>query len=73
MTIGRKGLSKSETVTVAAIEGGAPLQMEPRELIAAFQGMIRKKSLTDLEPWLKRARFGLIGQRRDQGPRDLCS
>lgn len=61
MTIGRDDLSKSETVTVAAIEGGVPLLVEAREIIAAFQGMIRKRSLADLEPWLERACSGLTG------------
>ena len=60
MTVGRDDLSKPETITVAAIEGGVPLLVEAREIIAAFQGMIRKKSLADLEPWLERARLGLV-------------
>ncbi len=60
MTIGRDDLSKSETVTVAAIEGGVPLLVEAREVIAAFQAMIRKKSLADLDTWLERARSGLV-------------
>lgn len=60
MTIGRDSLSKSETVTVAAIEGGVQSLVEAREMIAAFQAMIRKKSLTDLEPWLERARSSLV-------------
>ncbi|WP_143239589.1 transposase, partial [Agrobacterium rosae] len=30
------------------------------ELVAAFQAMIRKKSLADLEPWLERARSSLV-------------
>jgi len=37
-----------------------PLLVEAREVIAAFQAMIRKKSLADLEPWLERARSGLV-------------
>lgn len=60
MTISRDSLSKSETVTVAAIEGGVPLLVEAREIIAAFQAMIRGKSLADLEPWLERARSSLV-------------
>jgi hypothetical protein len=36
MTIGRDDLSKSETITSAAIEGGVPLLVEAREIIAAF-------------------------------------
>jgi transposase len=60
MTIGRDSLSKSEAVTVAAIEGGVPLLVEAREIIAAFQAMIRKKSLAELGPWLERARSSLV-------------
>jgi transposase len=59
-TFGRDVLTKSETITVAAIEGGVPLLVEAREFIAAFQAMIRKKSLADLEPWLERARSSLV-------------
>lgn len=50
MTICRDDLSKSQTVTVAAIEGGVLQLVEARDIIAAFQAMIRKKSLGDLEP-----------------------
>jgi transposase len=60
MTIGRDGLSKAESVTVAAIESGVPLLVEARELIASFQAMVRKKSLAELEPWLERARSSLV-------------
>lgn len=60
MTNGRDALSKAETVTVATIEGGVPLLVEAREVIAAFQAMVRKKSLADLDPWLERARSSLV-------------
>jgi transposase len=60
MTIGRDHLSKSEAVTIAAIERGAPSLVEAREIVAAFQAMVRKNSLTDLDPWLKRARGSLV-------------
>jgi transposase len=60
MTISRDGLSKAETVIVAAIESGVPPLVEAREIIAAFQAMVRKKSLADLEPWLERARSSLV-------------
>jgi len=60
MTIGRDALSKAETVTVATIENGVPLLVEAREIIAAFQAMIRKKCVADLEPWLERARTSLV-------------
>jgi transposase len=60
MTIGRDGLSKSETVVVAAIELGAPSLVQAREIIAAFQAMIIGKSLVDLDPWSERARTSLV-------------
>lgn len=60
MTIGRDRVSKSESVTIAAIEAGVPLLVEAREIIAAFQAMIRKKIVAELEPWLERARSSLI-------------
>jgi transposase len=56
MTISRDTLSKSETVTVAAIEDRLPLLVEARETIAAFHAMIRRKSQADLDPWIERAR-----------------
>jgi hypothetical protein len=38
MTNGRDTLSKSETVTIAAIEQGVPLLMEAREVISIPPG-----------------------------------
>lgn len=60
MTVGRDRLSKTETITVAAIEAAVPLLVEAREIITAFQAMVRKKSLAVLEPWLERARASLV-------------
>jgi transposase len=60
MTIGRDGLSKAETVTIAAIEGGVPQLVEARKIIAAFQSIVRKKSLADLDGWLELARSSLV-------------
>jgi transposase len=60
MTIGRDTLSKAETITVAAIETDVPLLVEAREIIAAFQGMIRRKCVEELETWLVRARNTLV-------------
>jgi len=61
LTINRDDLSKADTITVAAIEGGVPMPEEAREIIAAFQAMIRKKTLTDLDSWVERARTSLVG------------
>ena len=60
MTTGRDTLSKSETITIAAIENGVPLLVEAREVVAAFHAMIRKKANADLDPWLERARASLV-------------
>ena len=60
MTTGRDELLKAATVTVAAIEAGVPLLVEAREIIVAFQTMVRRHSLTDLEAWLERARLSLV-------------
>ena len=60
MTTGRDTLSKSETVTVAAIESGLPLLVEAREIIRAFHAMIRKRCHAELDPWLERATTSLV-------------
>jgi transposase len=60
LTTCRDTLSKSETVTVAAIEGGVPLLVEAREIIADFHAMIRKKTDRELTPWIARARTSLV-------------
>jgi len=60
MTTGRDTLSKSETVTIAAIEKNVPLLVEAREVIAAFHTMIRKKAGADLDCWLEWARTSLV-------------
>jgi len=60
MTVGRDELTKAETVIIAAIENGVPLLVEAREAVAAFQAMLRKKSLAELDPWLKWAQATLV-------------
>jgi transposase len=50
MSVGRDALSRTETLTVAAIETGVPLLVEARELIASFQGMIRTRTAAKLGP-----------------------
>lgn len=60
LTVGRDRLSKSEAVMVAVIEGGVPLLVEARDVAAAFQAMVRKRSLAMLEPWLERAQSSLL-------------
>ncbi|WP_366941777.1 ISL3 family transposase [Asticcacaulis sp.] len=60
MTLGRDALTKAETVLVAAIEKGVPTIIEARTIIADFQGMIRRRSLADLTPWLERASQSMV-------------
>lgn len=60
MTNGGDTQSKSETVTIAAIEQGAPLLAEAREIIGAFHAMIRNKAHGELGPWLERACASLM-------------
>ena len=45
---------------MVAIEDGVPLLVETREIIAAFQAMVRKRCLDLLDPWLERARSSLV-------------
>ena len=52
LTIGRDTLSKSETITVAAIEDQVPLLVEAREVINDFHAIVRQKSEPRLDPWL---------------------
>lgn len=60
MTIARDQLSKAESVTVAAIESGAPALAEARKLVEWFQTVIRKKIVLDLDPWITEAQKSLI-------------
>lgn len=60
MTLGRDALTKAETVLVAAIEKGVPTLVDARTIIADFQGMIRRRSLADLAPWLERASPSMV-------------
>jgi transposase len=61
MTIARDQLSKAESITVAAIEAGAPALTEARKLVERFQTMIRKKITLELDPWITEAQASLIG------------
>lgn len=60
MTSGRDMLTKSESITIAAIEQAIPPLTEAREIIGAFHAMIRKKAADALDPWLERARASLV-------------
>jgi transposase len=63
MTIARDQLSKAESVTVAAIEAGAPALTEARKLVERFQTMIPKKITLDLDPWITEDATGIMKDR----------
>jgi transposase len=70
MTTARDHLSKSDTVTIAAIEAGVPMLVEARSLVDRLQAMIRTRAADDLEAWITEAGASLIasfasGIRRD--------
>ena len=60
LTVGRERLSKTETITVAAIESGVTVLVEARKIILEFQGIIRRKALADLDAWVGRAQLTLV-------------
>jgi transposase len=69
----RDRLSKSQTVMVATIEAGVPSLVEAREIIAAFQAMIRKRTLAALDPWIERARSTIVASFANGVVRDKAS
>ncbi len=60
MTTGRDDLTKTQTVTITAIENGVPALVEAREIVAAFHVMIRKKAQASFQPWIARAKESLV-------------
>jgi transposase len=59
MTTARDHLSKADTLTMAAIEGGVPTLLEARTLLDRFHAMVRQKSL-DLDGWIADATTSLM-------------
>ncbi len=59
MTTGRDHLSRADTVTMAAIEGGVPTLLEARTLLDRFHTMVRRKS-PDLDGWIDDATTSLM-------------
>jgi transposase len=60
LTIGHERLSKAETLTVAAVESGVALLVEARDTTQEFQGIVRRKSLDELDAWTGKARNSLV-------------
>ncbi len=71
MTMARDSLSKTQTVTVAAIKAAVPTLVQAREIVDAFHTLIRRKQEAALDAWLDRAAASLLapfarGLARDQ-------
>ena len=60
MTTGRDHLSRSDTITVAAIEAELPTLVAARDSIDGFHKMIRRKTRGHLRPWLRAAHGSLV-------------
>jgi hypothetical protein len=69
LTIGRDQLSKTQTITVAAIERGVGASAETRDILAEFQTIIRRNAISDLVARLARDRqsHSFVRKRHYQG------
>lgn len=60
MTAERDELSRSQTITVAALEACVPALVEARDVTATFHRIVRQKRKAALDGWLERARLSLV-------------
>jgi transposase len=60
MTMARDALSRTQTVTVAAIEAAVPTLVQARELVDAFHELIRRKQEAAFDGWLDMAAASLM-------------
>ena len=60
MTMPRDGLSRTQTVTVAAIEAAVPTLVQARDLVDGFHSLIRRKQEAALDAWLVTAAASLL-------------
>jgi transposase len=60
MTVKRDRMSKTEAVTLAALQAGVPSLIEAHALIDRFQAMIRTKDGNLLDPWIADAKGSLV-------------
>jgi len=73
MTTSRDSLSKSESVTIAAVEEGLPSLVEAREVIAHFHSMVRSRAEAQLPAWIDRAANSLVGSFANGIRRDMVA
>lgn len=71
MTTSRHTLTKSETVTVAAVEAGVPALVKARQIVDDFHLMIRLKAESDLPSWIERGRNSLVASFANGVERDV--
>lgn len=63
MTIDRDKLTKTEAVTIAAIEGAIMALVDAREIVADFPAKIRKNQAEALSPRLDRTPLEVLSLR----------
>lgn len=73
LTTARDDLAKSEAILVAAIEVNVPELVLARSAIGDFQSMIRSKTATKLEEWMRAAKLSLVGSFANGVERDLAA
>jgi transposase len=73
LTTNRDNLTKSDSVTIAAIESGVPPLVAARNIVADFHIMIRRKTDCQLEPWIAVARETLIASFANGVARDIVA
>ncbi len=60
MTTARDGLSRTQTVTVAAIEAAVPRLVQARAMVDGFHTLIRRKQEAALDGWLELATCSIL-------------
>lgn len=60
-------------MTVAAVEAGVPSLVDARVLIERFHTMIRRKSESDLQPWIDEGRASLVASFANGVARDIAA
>ena len=73
LTTARDDLAKSEAILVAAIEVNVPELVVARTTIGDFQSMIRSKTATKLEEWVRAAKLSLVSSFANGVEKDMTA
>lgn len=73
LTTARDDLAKSEAILVAAIEVNVPELVVARTTIGLFQSMIRSKTATKLEEWVRAAKLSLVSSFANGVEKDMTA